>query len=85
MTSRRPPQCLSCAHFRSPVDAGVTQPTWPDGTGSCDAFPDDVDAIPAEIWWNRVDHRQPHAGDHGIQWEAVEGATFPEYAMNLPA
>jgi hypothetical protein len=52
------------------------------GTGSCDAYPDEVDAIPAEIWWNQADHREPHKGDHGVQWEARAGAKFPEYAMN---
>jgi hypothetical protein len=52
------------------------------GTGSCDAYPDEVDAIPEDIWWNRFDHRQAHEGDHDIQWEADGDAEFPEYAMN---
>jgi hypothetical protein len=85
VTSRPPTQCLSCKHFRSPLNEGVVQPTWPNGTGSCDAYPDKVDAIPGEIWWNRADHRAPYEGDHGIQWEAREGAEFPERFMNIPA
>lgn len=86
MTSRPPTQCLSCVHFRSPLTEGVPQPTWPLGTGSCDAYPDEVDAIPADIWWNRADHRERYEGDHGIGWEPLvrngEPAKFPEYAMN---
>ena len=81
MTSRPPPQCLTCQHLRLPPDGGP-EPTWPNGTGSCDAFPATVDAIPSEIWWNRADHRQPYPGDQGIRWEPDGDATFPEWAMN---
>lgn len=88
MTTRPTSQCSTCAHFRSPLNDGVPQPTWPWGTGSCAAFPDKVDAIPQEIWWNRADHRQPYEGDNGIQWEAGRNYRrgglweFPEHAMN---
>lgn len=74
MTSRFPAQCQYCKHWISPLDVG-------DGTGdiqTCAAFPDE---IPANIWWNRVDHRQPVKGDHGIQWAPREGAEFPEWAL----
>ena len=86
MSSRPPPQCLTCAHFRSPVlNEDVPEPTWPDGTGSCDAYPTHADAIPAEIWWNQADHRQPHDGDHGMQFEPVPGTEFLEFALQPQA
>ena len=71
MTSRPPPQCLSCRHWVSPLDREGDAQT-------CSAFPV---GIPDDIWWNRADHRQPVEGDNGIQWESLDGATFPEYAM----
>lgn len=76
MTSRPPTQCVSCEHWVSPLDA--------DGDGdvqTCAAFPA---GIPDEIWWNRFDHRQPHEDDHGIQWESLDGAVFPEWALVVP-
>lgn len=66
MTSRPLPQCAACIHLSV------------DPEQICDAFPK---GIPDEIWWNRFDHRQPHPGDHGIQWESLDGAEFPEQAM----
>lgn len=59
-------QCRSCRHF-----IGVEQP---DGTEMserlvCRAFPEGIrDAIVA----NMVSHRQPIAGDGGIQWEPAD-------------
>jgi 2'-5' RNA ligase len=44
----------------------------------CAAFPD---GIPADIWGNEFDHRQPHDGDHGLRWESNQGAAFPTYAF----
>jgi hypothetical protein len=47
----------------------------------CAAFPG---GIPADIWENRFDHRQPHEGDRGLQWLAVNEAVypFPDYAFD---
>ena len=78
MTFRTPPQCVACAHFRSPLDT--------DGGGpeqTCDVFPD---RIPDAIWWNRADHRQPYAGDGGVRWEPRDaGAVFPDWAVANPS
>lgn len=56
------PICISCRHF----DMTVV-----DGDLACRAYPD---AIPASILENLVDHRQPFAGDGGVQWEQDPGA-----------
>lgn len=91
MTSRPPPQCLMCRHWLSPLDRDDDNAQKPEPTQVCAAFPLAHGGIPADIWWNRADHRAPYAGDQGIQWEAdddVRGGgkmDFPEYAMNLPA
>jgi hypothetical protein len=51
------------------------------GKQTCTAFPD---RIPDDIWWNRVDHREPVDGDQGIQWEPRhEGVQFPDWAMQV--
>ena len=73
MTSRIQPQCLpSCARFRSYLTTGAPG-------RRCEAFPD---GIPEAIWSNRVDHRQPVEGDHGLRWTPREGAEFPQYALD---
>ena len=71
------PTCLRYRSFLSPESqaAGIKGP-------SCEAFPA---GIPDEIWTNRFDHRQPHGGDHGLQWSPLPGQTFPEYALATPA
>jgi hypothetical protein len=77
MTSRPPPQCLSCKHWVSPLDHGDTAHE-PEPVQTCAAFPD---AIPDDVWWNKVDHRQPVEGDGGIRWESLDGAEFPDWAL----
>jgi len=67
----RPPQCLSCARWRSPLMTGGT-------TQTCESYPD---GIPDQIWTGRADHRQPFTGDNGLHWEPREGAKFPEEAL----
>lgn len=75
MTARAQAQCTpSCARYRSFLTTGLDGP-------SCTAFPD---GIPADIWENRFDHRQPHEGDHGLQWESLDGQAFPAYALAIP-
>jgi hypothetical protein len=63
-------QCGTCQRLRSPFSEEATDQTGP----WCEAFPQ---AIPSEIYDNTVDHRQPVQGDHGLQWIAREGATYP--------
>lgn len=62
-------QCGTCIHFRSPFTADF------DGGPTCAAFPD---AIPEEIFLNRVDHREPYDGDHGIRWAPDGDVTYPD-------
>lgn len=60
-------QCATCARLRTPFPAPPV----------CEAFPD---GIPDEVYHNGVDHRQPIAGDHGLQWTS-NGEEFPEWAF----
>lgn len=80
MTSRPPPQCLACVHWQSPLDRTDDNAKQDEPTQICDAFPL-PGGIPDDIWWNRADHRQPADGDHGIQFEAIDGMEFPDWAM----
>lgn len=77
MTSRLPPQCLSCEHWVSPLGSGdeADEPVQ-----VCAAFPD---GIPEAIWWNRTDHRRAYKGDHGVRWEPRADAEFPDWALQL--
>ncbi len=81
MTSRPPTQCLSCKHWVSPFDREDPNAAEAEPTQICEAFPL-PGGIPDDIWWNRLDHRQPVDGDHGIQWEPDGDAVFPDWAMN---
>jgi hypothetical protein len=71
MTTGPASQCALCTHFRSPIGTDRAGP-------SCAAFPD---GIPDRVYRNRLDHRQPIDGDHGIRWESDGGVPFPEYAF----
>lgn len=51
------PQCLDCIH----LDRNNKPPV-------CAAFPE---GIPDAILMNKVDHREPVKGDHGIQFVAL--------------
>jgi hypothetical protein len=69
VTSRPPHQCMTCQHWRSPLDTDLERQT-------CTAYPD---GIPADVWAGRSDHRQPQPGDGGIRWTpARPGVTYPE-------
>jgi hypothetical protein len=77
VSARAQSQCTpSCARYRSFLSPesqalGLRGP-------SCEAFPD---GIPDDIWTNEFDHRQPHEGDHGLQWSSRGGQAFPAYAL----
>ena len=69
-------QCISaCVRYVSPF-AGTDR----DFTGqpTCAAFPD---GIPPAVLDNELDHRQPIDGDHGIRFEARQGAQFPAHVF----
>ena len=70
MTSRVPPMCYFCAHFRG---------LEPWNRWSCDAYPEQV---PAEITDEYADHRLPFLGDNGIRFEAAS-ADGAEYVADL--
>lgn len=74
MTTRPKSQCGACARYRSPF--ARPDGNW-DGPAFCEAFPD---GIPAEVFGNQLDHRQPIDGDHGVRWLS-NGDDFPEYAF----
>ena len=65
MTYRIYIQCSDCNHFYDPAFQ------W-----HCDAFPD---GIPEDILDGSFNHKSPHEGDHGIQFEkkVEEGFKIP--------
>jgi len=87
MVSRPIPQCLTCAHWQSPLGRTDEDARGDKPIQVCKAFPLPA-GIPDDIWWNRTDHRTPHAGDQGIVWEADDDVRnggkmkFPDWAMN---
>jgi hypothetical protein len=67
-------QCDTCIRFRSPFSPeNVERVTGP----FCAAFPA---GIPAAVFRNAVDHRQPVEGDHGVRWES-NGEPYPTWAL----
>jgi hypothetical protein len=68
------PICMYCARFHRDDWHGMR----------CDAFPD---GIPEDIIRSRVDHRQPIAGDHGLQFDPnpPDGAWHAERIIAGPA
>lgn len=55
VTSRAMPMCMVCTRYKK-GDSGFV----------CDAYPT---GIPMPIILGQIDHRQPHEGDHGLQFE----------------
>lgn len=67
MTIRTVSICNACERFRPRANA-------------CEAFPD---GIPLEIAAGRFDHRQPHPGDHGVQFKLWEDAWARQFLADL--
>lgn len=57
------PDCFKCIHLK-----GVESNGW-----CCAAF----NQIPVDILARKVDHHQPYAGDHGIQFQAAPAPSMP--------
>ena len=70
MTTGPVSQCFSCQRQWNPPQPDRDPMLGP----YCAAFPD---GIPDEIYTNVVDHREPYPGDHGLQWIARPGMTYP--------
>lgn len=64
-----PPICVDCTRLRKAVYG-----KW---GMFCDAFPD---GIPDDIVTSRADHREPVAGDHGLQFLAKSDAAEADAA-----
>lgn len=71
MTTGPLSQCGTCQRLRSPFSAEATGQLGP----WCEAFPT---GIPEPVYDNTLDHRQPLDGDHGLQWLARPGVTYPD-------
>jgi hypothetical protein len=63
------PICVYCLHLARP-------------SLTCTAFPE---GIPDEIIKNEFDHREPHPGDRGIQWEPDPERPMPAWADPMRA
>ena len=81
MSTELPIQCLVCKHWVSPLDREDANAQTDEPTQVCAAFPLGKGGIPDPIWAGKADHRKPYKGDNGIQFEAMPGETFPEYAL----
>ena len=66
MTMVPVPICYGCAYLHT--GPGMT----------CDAYPS---GIPRSIQESRVDHRQPHVGDHGIVFKKDPEAPEVDFTM----
>lgn len=66
------PYCLSCIHLTS-EGAGLSSEAF-----RCDAFPD---GVPMKILTWDADHREPIAGDDGIQFEQDPAAAEPPFDL----
>lgn len=71
MTTGPLSQCGTCQRLRSPFSPEATGQDGP----WCEAFPT---GIPEAVYDNTLDHREPVDGDHGLQWLARPGATYPD-------
>lgn len=56
-----PGECLECKHIKYKCTDDLKP--------ACDAFPN---GIPVEIWRDKVSHKHPYPGDHGITYEEAE-------------
>jgi len=65
-------QCFNCTRFRGNTDDGVLH---------CDAFPN---GIPAEILTGEFDHREPHEGDNGLRFDAVDPSLVDDGEDDYP-
>ena len=51
------PQCMDCKNFIGKLAEDVFY---------CKAYPG---GIPVDVFWNKIDHRENIAGDHGFLFE----------------
>lgn len=64
MAQGEPNICAACTRLDR---KGIGDREIPAGnTPTCEAFPD---GIPAKIWYDGRDHRQPYRGDGGVRFE----------------
>jgi hypothetical protein len=51
------------------------------GMAECAAYPD---GIPPEVMEGTIDHTQPYAGDHGLQWVAQSDDDLADEKLAWP-